>query len=133
MNENQLCLGRKKHAIFTGNLIIHKIFLCSVVPDKACIEEGNRALLCAAVSSSSFRKIQRGYGKYITCMSKIKLPFWQGNLGAFLVLFPFFFYQECISKLFNHCSLTSQNAYTKHLPPIKNNQDEYALWLLNPV
>lgn len=28
------------------------------------------ALLCTAISSSSFRKIQHGYGKYITRMSK---------------------------------------------------------------
>lgn len=71
MNEKRFCLSRKKYAIFTGNLIIHKIFfLCSVVTDKACIEEGNTALLCTAISSSSFRKIQHGYGKYIKRTSK---------------------------------------------------------------
>jgi len=44
--------------------------LCSVVADKACIEEGTTALLCTAAHSSSLRKIQFGYGKYITCMSE---------------------------------------------------------------
>lgn len=70
MKENQFCLSRNRYAIFTGNLIIHQIFLCSVVPDKARIEEGATALLCPAISSSSFRETQRGYGKHITCMSK---------------------------------------------------------------
>lgn len=70
MKENQFCLSRNRYAIFTGNLIIHQIFLCSVVPDKARIEEGATALLRPAISSSSFRETQRGYGKHITCMSK---------------------------------------------------------------
>lgn len=70
MKENQFCLSRNRYAIFTGNLIIHQIFLCSVVPDKAHIEEGATALLRPAISSSSFRETQRGYGKHITCMSK---------------------------------------------------------------
>lgn len=98
MHEKQFCLSRKKYAIFTGNLIIHKIFLCSVVTDKACIEEGNTALLSTAISSSSFRKIQCGYGKYITCMSKSN--YHSGRETFFFFLFSFL-NQECISKLFN--------------------------------
>lgn len=29
MNENQFCLSRNRYAIFTGNLIIHQIFVCA--------------------------------------------------------------------------------------------------------
>lgn len=99
MNENQFCFSRKKSAVFPGNSIIGKIFSCAVVTDRACIEEGNAARLCAAVSSSAVSQTPAGYGKPIT---------WENPSATLVVkqgsdLFSFL-NQECISKLFNYAA-----------------------------